>query len=193
MLSDKLRPVIDPATAAIGRGLARVGFTPNALTTLGLLAILGCAVLVAQGYLLVGGLALIPAALVDIFDGALARATNRVSAWGGFYDSLCDRIADGALLAGVAWFAVAQDDRSLLAGALMVLVIGSLVPYARAKAEAMGVIVASGPGERAERVIILIVGLVFGGRILTGSIWLIAGLSVWTAAVRSLSIRSQAR
>lgn len=191
MLSDKLRPVIDPATAAIGRGLSRLGFTPNALTSVGLIATLGCAVLLGRGELLIGGLALIPAALIDIFDGALARATNRVSRWGGFYDSLCDRVGDSALLAAVAWFAV--GDEALLAGALAALVLGGLVPYARAKGEALGVTVASGPGERAERIIILIVGAVLGVTTLTIAVWVIAALSLWTSIARAASIRRQTR
>lgn len=190
MLSDKLRPVIEPATRAVGRGLAKAGLTANALTTIGLLATLACAWLIAEGWLLVAGLLLIPAAIIDVLDGALARATGAVSAWGGFYDSVCDRIGDNALLAGVL---VLADRDGAWWAALAALMVTNLVPYARAKAEALGVRVASGPGERAERVVLLVAGLILGYSALTVSLWVITALSAWTFLARTVGVRSQTK
>src|SRR5687768_15698737 len=105
VLGEKLRPVIEPITGSVGRGLARVGFTPNTLTTIGLLGTIGCAWTIQSGHYFVGGLLLIVPMIVDVLDGATARAMGRVTAWGGFYDSVADRIGDGVLLAAIAWSA----------------------------------------------------------------------------------------
>lgn len=115
MLNEKLRPVIEPITTGTGRVLARAHVTPNALTTFGLAAMLGCSWLVAIEDTVLAGVLLIPAFLVDVFDGALARATGRVTAWGGFYDSVCDRIADGALFGAFVWLMSGGPARPLAA------------------------------------------------------------------------------
>lgn len=187
MLSERLRPVIEPLTNGAGRALARARISPNGLTTFGLLAVIGCAALVANGSRTLGGILLIPAVIVDVLDGALARATGRVTAWGGFYDSVCDRLADGAIFGAIVWQA---GDRGTVAAALVAMPLTFVVPYARAKAEAMGLRPASGPGERAERAVILIAGLIFG--YVEVALWVLVALTAYTTVVRSLSVRRQA-
>lgn len=172
-----------------GRALAKAHLTPNALTTSGLVLTLGGSWLVAVGEPFRGGLVLIPAAILDVLDGALARATGRVTPWGGFYDSVADRIGDGALLAAIAWAARAGHDR-LFVGALVAMVLSFLVPYARAKAESFGYTVRSGPGERAERAVILIAGLILG--YVEAAVWVVAALAAWTFVGRCLGVRHQA-
>lgn len=189
VLSRVFRPLIEPLTAAASRVLASARVTPNALTTLGLLAVLAVAWLIVVRRPFLAGLLLIPAVVIDVLDGALARATGRVTAWGGFYDAVSDRVADGALLGAIAW-AARDTDARLVAAALIAMVAQFLVPYARAKAEAMGFDAASGPGERAERVVVLIAGLVLGLEEL--ALWLIAALAVVSFVSRVASVRSQA-
>lgn len=187
MLSERLRPVIEPITSGAGRALARAHLTPNALTAIGLVAVLACAWVIATGEIALGGLLLIPAVLLDVLDGALARATNRVTAWGGFFDSVCDRVADGALLGAIAWAAVGSGDRGILRAALIATVTSFVVPYARAKAEAMGIRPSSGPGERAERYVVIVVGLLFD--VLEPALWIVIALTTYTAITRSLAVR----
>ncbi len=189
MLSEKFRPILEPFTAGTGKALARVGLTPNALTTIGVVAMFGCGWLIVAGHRRLAGLLLIPAFFIDVFDGALARATGRVTAWGGFYDSVCDRIADGVLLGAIAWLGYEHADSWLLGSALIAMIVQSLVPYARAKGEALGLRVPSGPGERAERAVLIIAGLIL--QIEEAAMWLLVVMAVYTFVARSLAVRRQ--
>lgn len=185
-----MRPIIDPITSGTGRALARAHVSPNGLTATGLAMTLACAALIGAGHSRAAGILLIPSVIIDVLDGALARATGRVTAWGGFLDSVSDRVGDGALLAGVAWAASRDDDSRLLAAALVAMVLSFLVPYARAKAEGLGYQTASGPGERPERAVIMILGLLSG--LVEAAVWLIALLTAITFVARCLSVKRQA-
>lgn len=189
VLNERLRPVIEPFTAGTGRILARAHVSPNGLTTIGLAGMVACSWLVADGRTLAAGLWLIPAFFVDVFDGALARAAGRVTAWGGFYDSVSDRVADGALFAGFVWLYRAGPDRALIA-AIASLVVTQLVPYARAKAESIGYRAPGGIGERAERAILVCAGLILGYEEL--ALWLVVASTTATFARRVIAVRRQA-
>ena len=189
MLNEKLRPIIEPITSGAGRALAKAHLTPNALTTIGLAGTILCAWLIVDGRERLAGFLLIPFVIVDVLDGATARAMNRVTVWGGFYDSVCDRIGDGALFAAVAWAARIGNER-LAAAALVALIATMLVPYARAKAEALGYRTASGPGERAERAIVFIAGLILHR--IEVAVWVIVALTTYTFVVRCAGVWRQA-
>jgi CDP-diacylglycerol--glycerol-3-phosphate 3-phosphatidyltransferase len=188
VLNERLRPVIEPLTSGAGRALARAHLTPNALTTIGLAGTLACAWLIVDGRTRAAGALLIPFVIVDVLDGATARAMNRVTAWGGFYDSVCDRVGDGALLGAIAWAARVGAPR-LCAASLVALVATMCVPYARAKAEAMNVSAGSGPGERAERAIILIAGLILLR--VEIAVWTVAALTIYTFVARCVAVWRQ--
>lgn len=188
VLSRIFRPIIEPFTSATSAVLARARLTPNALTTVGLAAVLGVAWLIAIDRRFLAGLLLIPAIIIDVLDGALARATGRVTTWGGFYDAVSDRVADGALLGALAWVA-REDEPRLMAAAIIAMVLQFLVPYARAKAEALGYEAASGPGERAERIVVLIAGLILGLEEI--AVWVIVALATISFASRTTSVRRQ--
>lgn len=189
VLNEKLRPVIEPFTAGAGRLLARLRLTPNALTTVGLGAMVACSWLVATEHNLAAGLWLIPAFLIDVFDGALARATGRVSPWGGFYDSVIDRIADGVLFGAFVWVARDGATRPFIA-AVTALVVTQLVSYARAKGESLGYRVPGGLGERAERAVLVCAGLILGYEEI--ALWLVVGATAATFLARVLAVRKQA-
>jgi CDP-diacylglycerol--glycerol-3-phosphate 3-phosphatidyltransferase len=102
-------------------------------------------------------------ALSDLFDGAIARVSDAgPSKWGGFLDSTCDRITDSAMLVGVSMYLVNNDDR-LNTISLACLVAGSLVPYIRARAEALKIDCAVGVAERTERIIITLTAIGLDG------------------------------
>src|SRR2546423_12651776 len=106
MLNDKVRPLIQPFTAGVGRAMARVGLTPNVVTSIGLLWTFVAVWLIVIGHRTLAGIVMIPAWFLDIFDGALARVTNRVTAWGGFFGSVAGPLGDGgvpAAIASVGW------------------------------------------------------------------------------------------
>jgi len=145
--------VVEP----FGRGLARLGVSPNVLTTLGLALTAAAALSVASGRpMLAGGLLLLGGAM-DTFDGAVARASGRSTPFGGFYDSVSDRISDGLILAGIAWYVI--DRPRLLLVTLAALVAAQVTSYVRARAESIDLECEVGILERAERALLLIVGL----------------------------------
>jgi CDP-diacylglycerol--glycerol-3-phosphate 3-phosphatidyltransferase len=143
------------------RALGRLGFTPNGLTIVGSLLTASVGLLAAQGWFLAAGLCLWLFSLTDTLDGALARATDRVSTFGAFLDSVCDRYAEAAVFFGLVWWY--QSTANSLGVALAYLaIIGSLmVSYARARAEGVGLEAADiGWFQRPERIIVLGLGMV---------------------------------
>ena len=189
VLNEKIRPVIEPITTGTGRLLARAHISPNGLTITGLLAVAGCAALLASGRTVLAGLLLVPAFLLDVFDGALARVTGRVSAWGGFLDSVADRVADAIVFGAFAWLYRDGEPRLFIAS-LTALAVTQFVPYARSKAEALGFTAPGGLGERGERAVLVIIGLVFG--IEEIALWLIVATAVVTFLARIKAVRDQA-
>jgi CDP-diacylglycerol--glycerol-3-phosphate 3-phosphatidyltransferase len=143
-------------TAVVGP-LARVGISPNVLTLIGFLAMLGVAYVLAMGHERLGGLLVVAVGLFDALDGALARSTGKTSRFGAFLDSTLDRFAEIALYLGLLY--LYREDP--LAVTLVYLAItGSLmVSYARARAEGLGLECKVGWFTRLERLATLIIGL----------------------------------
>ena len=181
----------------VGRWLARTPLTPDSVTLLGVLIQVGVAVLILQGRLLVAGLVSIVAALADAFDGALAKAQGKTSRFGALLDSTTDRLADALFFVPIAWlYGVAPDvpsrESHLVAGlALAALVASFLVSYVKGRAEALGFDCNVGIAERAERLIIVILALIFDF-VLVG-VALLAALSTITVLQRLIYVRRQAR
>jgi CDP-diacylglycerol--glycerol-3-phosphate 3-phosphatidyltransferase len=136
--------------------------------------------------------------LFDLLDGAVARARGHGSPFGTVLDATCDRIADGALFAGLTWwcFGVA-DDRLLAVAALLCLVSAQVISYIKARAEATGLSADGGMVERAERYIITLVGAGLTGLgvpfALNVALWLVAGLQLVTVTQRMLAVRRSAQ
>jgi CDP-diacylglycerol--glycerol-3-phosphate 3-phosphatidyltransferase len=142
------------------RFLGRLGLTPNALTIIGSLLTASVGLLVAQGWFVAGGLCLFLFSATDTLDGALARATNRVSTFGAFLDSVCDRYAEAAVFFGLLWYYQSAANPLGVALTYLALVGSLMVSYARARAEGVGLQVAEvGWFQRPERIIAL--GLAF--------------------------------
>ncbi|GGI07287.1 hypothetical protein GCM10011354_23330 [Egicoccus halophilus] len=163
---------VDAVTTPIGRGLARTGVTPNWLTTFGLVLTAVATWFVANGEPMVGGWVLVAGGLMDTFDGAVARATGRSTPFGGFYDSVSDRISDGLILAGVAWWV--RDEPRVFVLAVVALVAAEVTSYVRAKAESIDLTCDIGILERAERAIALILALLLHPLLLEPVMWLLA-------------------
>lgn len=163
---------------AMGRGLASIGFTPAAMTALGLALVLTGAVMVGMNRLLLGACVIAVGSMLDGLDGAVARASGQVSARGAFLDSAFDRVGEIAAFAGLA-FAMEGEARVLL---LIVLSVGGamLVPYIRARAEAEGLAGQGGLMGRTERLILFCAGLIFG--FVEPMLWIFVVL-VWVTAL----------
>lgn len=171
-LRSRFPTYVDAVTTPIGRGLARTPLTPNWLTTFGIVLTFAATIAVALGRPVLGGAILIAGGLMDTFDGALARATGRSTPFGGFYDSVSDRISDGLILGGVAFWL--RDEPRLFVLAVVALVAAEVTSYVRAKAEAIDLDCSVGILERAERAILLIVMLLFHRWLLEPVLWLLA-------------------
>ncbi len=149
--------------------LATMPISPNTITWLGFLLTVGAAALIATEHLLAAGLIVLLAGLFDILDGALARRTNRTTRFGGILDSTLDRLSEAALLLGILVLFLLAEEQSglftLIAPKWSILLVGvallvsPLVSYIRARAEAMGLECQVGLFTRAERVVVLVVGL----------------------------------
>jgi CDP-diacylglycerol--glycerol-3-phosphate 3-phosphatidyltransferase len=183
------------ASRSIG-GLARTRVTPNQLTALGVTLCAVGAVLVGfenRNELLffwLGAAAFIVGSILDILDGALARVGGKQSAFGAFLDSLVDRVGEGFMLAAIA-LVFARDDELVFVVLAAAAIAGSfLVPYARAKAEALGLRGDVGIGSRAERVVVISAGLILAPwGVLPWAIALLA-LTAWITVVqRVLHVR----
>lgn len=162
--------------------LARLGVTPNMLTIAGVLGNVGAGVLAARGDFLSAGIVVLAASSLDLFDGALARATGRVSDFGSVFDAVMDRVSEAAVLFGIL---VYFSDRGGRTEELLVFaaVVGSiLVSYVRARAQIIGLDLREGLFTRAERVILLGLGLIIDQ--LTPILWILAILAGATAAQR---------
>src|SRR5438445_7209618 len=179
-------------------GLARTRVTPNVLTAGGVTLCLAAAVLVpfeSRDRLLfywLGAAVFVFGSVLDILDGALARAGGKSTVFGAFFDSTTDRVGEGAMLAAIGLvFARAGNDIAVVF--TIVAVAGSfLVPYVRAKAEALGLRGDVGLGSRAERVVVITAGLVFapwGG--LQWAIYLLGATAWLTVLQRILHVRKQ--
>jgi CDP-diacylglycerol---glycerol-3-phosphate 3-phosphatidyltransferase len=174
--------VVESMARPIARGIGRTGITPNWMTTFGLVLTGAATWSVATGELVLGAAFLIAGGLMDLFDGAVARATGKTTPFGGFYDSVSDRISDGAILAGVAWYLVGQP--RVFALAVTALVAAQVTSYVRAKAESIDLSCSIGIMERGERAILLIVGLFFHRWLLEPVLWMLAVGSTFTVVQR---------
>lgn len=176
MISERIGNLIRGQILGIGRALARLGLTPNMLTIIGVLLNTGVAVLIARGDIRLGGIALLFASAFDMLDGAVARANDQITPFGGFLDSTLDRYSESIVYLGVLIYLLGTDDYKL--GAVLVLSAATgalMVSYARARAEAAGQKASVGILARAERVILLSVGL-----ILLQPLWALWPLAVLT-------------
>jgi CDP-diacylglycerol---glycerol-3-phosphate 3-phosphatidyltransferase len=170
------------------RALGRLGFTPNALTVLGSL-LTGCVgLLAAQGWFAAAGVCLWVFAATDTLDGALARATDRVSLFGAFLDSVCDRYAEAGVFLGILWWYHATGDTLGVALAYVAAIGSLMVSYARARAEGIGLQAAEvGWFQRPERIVVLGLGLLLASLVpaaLVAALGILALLTTVTVVQR---------
>ncbi len=188
-----LRHVVSPLLERPMAALARTGVSANAVTTLGFLVTVSAGVAFFFGKIQTGGLLVLLGGVLDVVDGAVARAAGQASKFGSFYDSTLDRASEVVVFLGV--FSLYSGMQPDLGEPWMVYVValamaGSLlVSYTRAKAEALGVDCKVGLMQRAERIILLGgAALFFGswksGLVLTVVVWAMAVLTNLTALYR---------
>jgi CDP-diacylglycerol---glycerol-3-phosphate 3-phosphatidyltransferase len=195
-----LRAPIAKAIAPLGRSLAKAGVTPDMVTIAGTIGATASALIFfTQGRFFTGTLLVWAFVMFDMVDGAVARSGGLTTRFGAVLDSSCDRIADAAVFGSLAWWFARNDHPQLLAASLLCLVLGSLTSYIRARAEGMGMTASVGIAERAERLIIVLVGTGLTGwpfrvpYVQTFALWLLVAASTVTVVQRFATVWQQSR
>lgn len=175
----------------IVRGLALSKIHPNVLTFFGLVINLVAAVLLARGQFFAAGMVIISAGLFDMVDGRVARETNQVTRFGGFFDSVLDRYSDLGLLMGLLVY-YGNINRSFYVVLTAIVMAGCvMVSYTRSRAENTIPSCKVGFMERPERVVLLIIGALFDR--MAPVLWVIAVLSNVTVIHRMIFTYQEAK
>lgn len=187
MISERIGALVRHRLLAIGTFLARLGFTPNLLTIIGVVLNLGVAIVIATGHPQIGGFLLLVASAFDMLDGAVARATGLTSDFGGFLDSTLDRYSEALVFGGVLIYLLDTKDWEIGAILVFVATVGALlISYARARAEAAGYKASVGLVARPERVILLALCLLIGKPL--WALWILAVATHLTAMTRIIHV-----
>jgi len=189
MLDGRWRAKVERGLDPVGRGLYRVGISANTLTAVGLVIAAATAVAIGTGHLLLGFFGVILTGVPDLLDGSVARYSGKAGPRGAFFDSVSDRVADALLFGGVAWY-LADENRYYPVLVLAVLALSMVITYERARAESLGFSARGGLMERAERMVLLAVGLLFD--ILVPMMWIMLVLTAITAVHRFVMVWRQA-
>jgi len=181
---DYLRRWLDLAFAPLASFLLWCRITPNQVSLMGILLNLVSAALLVDGQLVLAGLVYLLAGSLDLLDGALARLAKMSSRFGAFLDSTADRISEGVVFAAIAYY-FARHGQPVDAALTVLALLGSLlVSYTRARAEGLGLECKVGIVTRAERVVLVAFGLMFG--LLPAAIYILVVLTAFSATQRIL-------
>ncbi len=198
MLNGRIRGAWDKVMHPVGGFIGRSGITPNQITIFGVLVQAVASYLIVIDRLGAAGVVLIVAALLDTVDGAVAKARGLTSKFGALLDSTMDRLSDALVFLPIAWLYLADrsseraDMEWVAALALTTLVLSFLVSYTKARAEGLGFECNVGLIERAERLIVMIVALVFSA-LLPVALALLALASLATFVQRIVHVHKQSR
>jgi len=191
MLDGRFRAPVDRVVRPLGTLLNKTRLSPDQLTAMGLVLGIAAAVAVASGRLLLGVALVALAGLPDLLDGALAQASGTSSERGAFFDSTVDRVTDAFLFGGIAWYFARTESALLVMLPFAVASVAQLISYQRAKAESLGLDAKGGLMERAERVVLLCIGLAVPV-VLIPVLWIMLVLSSVTAVQRFVKVWRQA-
>ena len=186
--------IIDPPAKL----LVRMKVSPDAVTLTGTIGgSLSMLILIPQGEFIWAFVLGVFFGMSDLLDGTMARMTGKSGPWGNFLDATLDRITDGAVFAALVLWGMNQDDYWIVGGALLALVSGQVVSYAKARAEAVGATANVGIAERAERLILTGIAVLLTGLgvpyVLAIALWIIGIAGVVTVFQRMIEVRRQLR
>lgn len=196
--NDQARKTVSKVITPVVNLLVRIKCTPDVITWIGGLGTLFSAVVfVSRGHFLLGAIFIGIFSLSDLLDGALARRLGLSGPWGAFMDSTVDRVSDAAVVGALAYYFLTPSVHvSSLIGiaCLVALVMGQLTSYARARAEGIGIDCKVGIAERAERSLVLWIGMLatgLGFNVLPFAIYLLAAVSTITVGQRIAHVYQQ--
>ncbi len=198
MLNRFARALFTRLLTPVARLLLRARVSPDVVTVIGTLGVCAGALgFYPRGHFFVGTLVITAFVFSDLVDGTMARLSGRSSRWGAFLDSTLDRVGDAAVFGSlVLWFSGNGEDPVLGAVALYCLAAGSVVPYAKARAEGLGMRADVGVAERADRLVLILVTTGLSGLgvpfVQEAALWLLAAASTVTVLQRMIVVRRQA-
>jgi len=175
----------------IVRGLALAKIHPNVLTFVGLLINIGAAVLLAFGQFRWAGVVIIGAGIFDMVDGRVARETNQVTRFGGFFDSVLDRYSDLGLLMGLLVYYSSINRNGYVVLTAIVMTASVMISYTRSRAENTIPTCKVGFMERPERIVLIILGCL--GERMAPVLWVIAVLGNLTVIHRMVYTYHEAK
>ncbi|MDI6761551.1 MAG: CDP-alcohol phosphatidyltransferase family protein [Thermodesulfobacteriota bacterium] len=182
MLSDKLGHRLDSYLYPPFKKIFGERGNPNLFTLLGFFSTLAASFLILKGFWLSVGLAIILSGLFDLLDGVIARNLGKVTIFGSFFDSVMDRYSDLLLLLALSIHYLREGNSGLVILTSVVAIGTALIPYVRAKAEALRISCHIGLMERAERIILLSLGALFNW--MEPVLWILAILTHLTVLHR---------
>lgn len=189
--TDKMRRLFKGVIDAIAKLLINLGLKPNSVTLLGLIGNIAGAVLIALGYITIGGIVVLILAPLDAVDGTMARMRGEVTSLGAYIDSVTDRYSELFLLGGLLVYFVQHTNTTGIILVYIAAAASILVSYVKARAEALGYEAKIGLLSRLERYLVLIPCLVFNIPMI--ALWILAILGNFTALQRIYYVRKQAR
>ncbi|HLS03729.1 MAG TPA: CDP-alcohol phosphatidyltransferase family protein [Actinomycetales bacterium] len=199
MLNRLARAGITKLFTPVAKLFVRLGISPDAVTLVGTIGVMiGALAFYPRGELFWGTVVITAFVFSDAIDGIMARLLDRPSKWGAFLDSTLDRFADAAIFAGLVLWGYGVGEEPLIGHfALAILILGSIVPYARARAEGLGMNAAVGIAERADRLVVALVLTGFTGLglptiVLTITLGLLTLAAFITVLQRIIVVRKQA-
>ncbi len=199
MLNRFARAFFTKVFTPVARLFLKLGISPDIVTIVGTLGVcFGALAFYPRGEFFVGTVVITAFVFSDTIDGVMARMSGRSGKWGAYLDSTLDRMGDAAIFGGlVLWYSGNGDDNLMAGLALACLILGSVVSYARARAEGLGMRADVGIAERADRLVATLVttGLVGLGLpeiVLTIVLTLLALASLVTVVQRMWAVRVQA-
>ncbi len=199
MLNRYARAFFTKVFTPVARLLLRLGVSPDVVTIIGTVGVCtGALAFYPREQFFWGTVVITCFVFSDMIDGTMARMSDRSSRWGAYLDSTLDRIGDAAIFGGlVLWYAGAGANSLMAALALACLILGSVVSYAKARAEGLGMTANVGIAERADRLVVVLattglVGLGLPEVVLTVVLVLLALASLVTVLQRMLTVRRQA-
>jgi CDP-diacylglycerol--glycerol-3-phosphate 3-phosphatidyltransferase len=178
------------------RGLLRIGVKPDAVTIVGTAAIMATALICfPQGWFVPGSIIIGVLAASDLLDGTMARLSESSGPWGNFLDATMDRLADGAVLAGIILWGAIVGEIWVVAGGVFALVVGQVTSYAKARAEAVGATANVGIAERAERLVVILLAVLLTGLgvpyVLVIALWALGLIGLVTILQRIVEVHRQ--
>lgn len=195
MLNTVARSAVSKVADPIGRGLLKIGLTPDVVTLIGTAGVVaGAIALFGTGHLFIGTLVITAFVLFDLVDGAMARARGYGTDFGVVLDATCDRIADGAVFAAIVFYCFTVGDAPEIGvAALICLVTAQVISYVKARADSVGLSIGGALAERAERNLLALFGTGLDGlgvpHVLAALLWILAAASAVTVVQRLLQVR----